>query len=248
MPRFFIVLDLPIKASPVNVQLQLARSYAGFGRFDDAIVNFERAFRRGPRNVLAALELISLYQTTERLLSARRIVDEALKRNPGHPLLLKRKGDVAFREGTYPLVVTSYEEAHAAGDSSAALLKMLGIAAHLSGDHDRAEVWLERARHMDENDPSIFFYLGVVKRELRKLDEAQSALDRATLLATGLLPDIYAQRAVTSEEAQDIKSAVKYYRLAMTLNPAKTDLLFHLATVYDRHYADDSVAAAYYEQ
>lgn len=235
--------------SNVFVQIQMARSCAGIGLVDDAIVYYERAFRKNPRKGTVALELINVYLATERLISARRVADRGLEVHPENAALIRRRGDIAFREGMYVQAVTMYQRAIDHGDSSASVWKMLGTAQHFSGNSAGAEISLQRSFGIDTTDASTPFYLGVVKRNLNKLDESLALLHRVVgLLTTGLLPDAYTQLAVTSEAGNDAKHAIRYYRKALELNPAKSDLLFHLATVYDKHYADQSVASLYYRK
>lgn len=235
--------------SNVFVQIQMARTCAALGMFDESIISYERAFRRNPRNSLIALELINVYLTTEQLISARRIADRGLKVQPDHAALIRRRGDIAFREGMYVYAVTMYQRAIDHGDSSASVWKMLGTAQHFSGNSTGAEISLQQSFAIDTTDASTPFYLGVVKRNLKKLDESLALLHRAVgLLTAGLLPDAYIQLAVTSEERNNAKHAIRFYKKALELNPAKADLIFHLATVYDKHYADQTVASLYYKK
>lgn len=229
--------------------LQLARCQANLKQYDDALMGYERAIQYNPRNLSAALELIQVYLNSNRLSLARVTADRALNVFPHHTLLWKRKGDVAFREGAYENAATSYEMTLALGDSSAGLQKMLGVTYHFVGDSLHAEAALKRALELDDGDAAIFFYLGIVERKLGKLRESEIFFAHAArLLTAGLLGDVYAQLAVTYAAQRNVKDAVRYYKQAMVVNPSKTDLLFHLAALYDKHYADRSVAELYYRK
>lgn len=235
--------------SNVFVQIQLARTCAALGLVDESIIYYERAFRKNPRNSIAALELINVYLTTERLISARRIAEKGLEFHPTSAALLRKRGDIAFREGVYSDAVVMYQRALALGDSSASIWKMLGTAQHFSGNSEGAEASLHRSFVIDTADASTTFYLGVVKRRLDKLDESLAFLHRAVgTLTAGLLPDAYTQLAVTSEAAGNVRHAIRYYKKAFDVNPSKSETIFHLAAVYDSHYADRSVASLYYRK
>ncbi|MBI3110765.1 MAG: tetratricopeptide repeat protein [Ignavibacteriales bacterium] len=235
--------------SNVFVQIQMARTCAALDMFDESIISYERAFRKNPRNSVIALELINVYLTTERLISARRVADRGLEVHPENAALIRRRGDIAFREGMYVYAVTMYQRAIDHGDSSASVWKMLGTAQHFSGNSTGAEISLQQSFAIDTTDASTPFYLGVVKRNLNKLDESLALLHRAVrLLTAGLLPDVYTQLAVTNGELNNARHAIRYFKKALELNPAKADLLFHLATVYDKQYADPTVASLYYQK
>ena len=227
---------------------QLGKAYRALDSTDAAIVHYERAHRLDPQSVEVPLSLSAIYLAAEMTIAARRVMERALAQHPQHPALWRRRGQVALEEDAYEAAADAYGKALAYGDSSAVVYRNLGMAFYLDGRYEAAAEPLRTSVRVDSLHAPTAFYLGVTEEQLGRHAEARRYLERAaTLYGQAKLAEVHAQLAETHRSLGDYPAAVQADRLALRLNPKKTEILFHLATLYDEHYVDPSTALAHYE-
>ena len=239
-----------LEGDPNNpfLRAQLGNAYRALDSTDAAIVHYERAHRLDPQSIEVPLNLSGVYLATGKLIAARRVMERALERHPRHPALWRRRGKVAQEEEMHDVAVEAFQNALAYGDSTAAAFRDLGMAFYLNGDYEHAAAPLRTSFRADSAHAATAFYLGVTKQQLGRHDAALRYLSAATVLyGKSKLAEVYVQLAETRRSRDEYPEAVRADRLALRLNPEKTDVLFHLATLYDEYYADPATALAHYK-
>ena len=239
-----------LDSDPENpfLHAQLGKAYRALDSTDAAIVHYERAHRLDPQSIEVPLSLSGVYIATGKLIAARRVMERALERHPRHPALWRRRGKVAQEEEMYDVAVEAFQNALAYGDSTAAAFRDLGMAFYLGGDYEHAAAPLRRSYQADSTHAATAFYLGVTEQQLGRHEAALHCLSAATVLyGKDKLAEVYVQLAETHRNREDYSEAVGADRLALRLNPEKTDVLFHLATLYDEYYADPATALVHYK-
>lgn len=239
-----------LEGDPDNpfLHAQLGKAYRALDSTDAAIVHYERAHRLDLESIDVPLSLSGLYLVADMLIAARRVMERALERHPRHPALWRRRGKVALEEDAYEMAAEAFQNALTYGDSTAATFRDLGMAFYLDGRYEAAAAPLRTSYRADSAHAATAFYLGVTEQQLGRHKAALRYLKRATdLYGQKKLAEVYAQLAETHRGREDYPEAVRADRLALRLNPEKTDVLFHLATLYDEYYADPATALAHYK-
>lgn len=240
-----------VQADPGNPSFhaQLGLAYRALGRTDDALAHLERAHRLNPLSVEVPLHLSGLYVAADSLISARRVLERALEAQPEEPLLWRRRGEIALQELDPAVAVAAFRRALSAGDSSAATLRNLGAAYYMDEAYAEALPPLRASARLDSLYAMTFYYLGMTHKHLEQHDRAAAALEKAGLLfGQHNVADVHEALADVYRYQNRYEAAIAADRLALQLNPDKRAVLFHLATLYDEHYADPAPALRYYRQ
>jgi tetratricopeptide (TPR) repeat protein len=198
--------------------------------------------------VRAVLSLSAVYFGVDHLISARRVLDRSLEEQPRNEALWQRRGEVALQEEDYGKAVESFRNAVIFGDSTALNLRNLGVGLYLDKQYAEAHDLLEKSYQADSSDGMGAFYLGMAKMEREAFEDALRYFDRATeLMGVAMIAEVELQAATTYDRMDRDGDAIRAYRLALGLDPARREILFHLAALYDAYYADKNAAMEQYE-
>lgn len=243
------VLEALPEADAVRVHAPLGRCYQALGNTARAIRHFEAAHQAQPARSTVALRLAGLYEARGEMDRAETVLKRSRARRPQDPRLWRRTGRLAIRRDRMNEAATAYRRALGRGDSSAVVYQNLGIARVGSGQPADAVSALRAAERKGAKGPATAFYLGVAYRDLDSLDRARHYLETAVDRGTdGRVLDAFVQLASVHDRTGRLPAAVDAYKTALRLQPERTELHFYLATLYDEHYRDKTVAARHYRR
>jgi len=108
-------LAAKLQANPDNPQgwAMMARSYKVVGRFEEAKQAFERAgdyVKTNPDMLVDYAELLGVMAGNSFVGQPQMMVDEALRKNPEHPLGLMIAGVASYQNGDFPMAVMHWEK------------------------------------------------------------------------------------------------------------------------------------------
>jgi len=231
------------------VRTRLAYALAQRGRRKAAIKQYRPVHRARPHDGPVALALTRLLADTQQYRAALSVARRTLGDRDTWAALWRRQADVAFQLDSLPVAEKGYEQALQHGDSSATTLRRLGIVRVGQNRPGAALPVLRAAYRRDTTQAATSFYLGTAYRGVDSLRRARAAYERAVDQASsGTLVDALTQLAPTYDAVGRLPEALDTYRLALRLQPGRTRIYFHLATLYDEHYRDKTVAARYYRR
>ena len=228
---------------------RLGYVYYKLGQPLDAIVHYERALQENPLDRGALLALTRIYLDSDAPFSARRSLDRLVGGFADEPDVWRRKGEIGLALQDYEYARDGYGQAVARGDTSAATLRGLGATHYLRADYAAADTMLGRAYRADSTDARTLYYLGMTRFAREDYPAALAFLTRTTeLMDQPLLADVHGQMGAVYAAQNSDRDAIGAYRLARLLDPLRPDLLYHLATIYERYYKDPAPAREAYEQ
>lgn len=228
---------------------RLATCEVEIGEIGSAIQHFARAHQLLSHSADVALTLSRFYWTTMQYEAARKTVDSTLHHRPGDSRLWRRRADFAFERDHFERARRAYERAIATGDSSATAYRRRGMIGVKQGEHEEALASLHSSLRLDSTHARTTLYLGIAYRNLDSLQRAsrflQKTIDRE---AEGPITEAFVQRGLLNNRRGDVSAAVRAHKMALRLRPERTDVYFHLATVYDAYYREKKTAARYYHR
>lgn len=240
-----------VRADSTNGQwwARLGQSALQLSAREEARRHFVKAHRHLPQSASVALSLSRLYRTSGRLDDAQRVVDTTLSYQDGDPRLWRRRADLAFEQNALDTARRAYRQTIATGDSSAAALRRIGLIDVRRQAYARARPFLQRAFQRDSTHTRTTLYLGIVYLKLDSLDRAASYLQRTIEREReGPITRAFEHLGATHSRRQEVSAAVEAYKMALRLQPGRTEVYFRLATVYDEQYEDKAPAARYYRR
>jgi tetratricopeptide (TPR) repeat protein len=228
---------------------RLAQSALELNAHDQAQREFARAHRLLPRSADVALSLSRLYRANGQLEAAQRVVDTTLSYQSADPRLWRRHADLAFEQDDLDTARRAYRQTAAVGDSSATVLRRVGMIDVRRQEYPQALPFLRTAYQRDSKHPRTTLYLGIVYQKLDSLGQAEAYLQRTIdQVADGPITRAFEHLGATHSQGGEVSGAVEAYKTALRLRPGRTEVYFRLATVYDEHYKEKAPAARYYRR
>lgn len=238
---------LPSDPDNPVLHAQLGRVYQARGATADAIHHYTKAYTHNPSSLETLLRLSRLYQQTDSLNAARRVLQKALQHHPRQPRVWRARGQVAFQANRPDSAIVAFQTAHNLGDSSTVTIRNLGKGYYLTGRYQAAQPLLRRAFQADSSHAATALFLGVIHNTQGRPDSSLYYLDRAAhLLGRSTLANVYEQMGDAYKQQEAYAKAIDADRTALALAPEKVAILFHLATLYDDYYADPGPAHQHY--
>ncbi len=228
---------------------RLASCEVELGEIGSAIQHFSRAHELLPHSADVALTLSRFYRATMQHDAARQVVDTTLSHRPGDSRLWRRRADLAFERKNNDRARRAYERAIATGDSSATAYRRIGLIDVRRQQYERALSALHRSLRRDSIHTRTTLYLGLSYLKLDSLQRASTYLQRTIdREAQGPITKAFVKRGALHDRRGDVRASVRAYKTALRLQPERTDVHFHLATVYDEYYREKQTAARYYRR
>ncbi len=241
---------------------QIGLSSLGLGRTAEAAEKLQRVLELDEGNLLASLKLGKIYFDSERFDETRDVLEKSVAKYPNHPSLNKLLSETYFQKKNYEGAVVGFSKAISFGDSTAGVYQKLGfcyyfISCGSAANNDTMRMLkltesfnaLYKSYLLDGTNPLTPMYLGIVSKEMDKLDQAIFYLEKSlALVFPDYLGDIFTQLGATHQLKEDYSEAIKCYHEALEYNPEKKLLVFYLAAIYDKFYADRAVPMMYYKK
>jgi tetratricopeptide (TPR) repeat protein len=228
---------------------QLGIGYYSLEKWPDAIANLKQAKQLNNNDMAVYIYLYNIYVKQEKTVQALEIVNEGLRLQTDNSQLIRAKAEVLFKTMHYITAEDLYFQLYERGDSSATVLKKLGICYFYSKKWPYALLSLTKSITKDSSDAVVYYYLGLTYAELKNKDKAIKNIEES--IAWSLpesLPDVYFELAKLYDENKQVASAIKTYKKILVLYPERTAVLMYLGSLYERSYADKQVALEYYQR
>jgi arylsulfatase A-like enzyme/Flp pilus assembly protein TadD len=214
------------------------------GRIGEAIAEAEGLVTRHPRLSIAVEHLAFLYQQSDRLADAARVL-RAFFARPGAGTeapesLRARYGMVLSEMGRPKEAVAVLRPLATSRDCDS--LDALGIALADSGDLADARQVFGRALALDPSDPRALESLGVVALRERKPEEARATFRRA-LAVNPKLPGSLNGLGAAEAALGNPDAALAAWQAALAVNPNDLEALYNLGTTAARAGRPEAAAA-----
>ncbi len=223
-----------------------------------------KALKINERDAKAALWLAKIFYDKESYEDAFEILKKSIVFNSFDLPLNKLAAEVLFKMKKYLSAANQYKNAIIIGDSSAAMYQKLGLSLYSSVASrdsidakekedklfeavDAFQISLEKE---DSSNPLTLTYLGFCHKTLKNYDAAIDYLNKALdSMTPGYIDKVYKNLGASYELKNNFPDAIKAYNNSLKYSGGETlDIVFRLATLYDRFYADKSVALAHYKK
>ena len=221
-----------------------------------------RIYKAGTYNSKSALLLAKIYFSKEEYDSAITVMNAALKRDKMDMELNRFAAEVYFKLKRYRSAITKYLQSVTFGDSTAEVYQKLGLSYYSLANAgslkkgESSEKFLENAFEtltisveLDGKNPITAMYLGLIYKDRKDYKSAIKYFEKAlNLIYPSYLDVLYINLGASYDLAGNLKNAIEAYREARKYAPDKPELLFYLASAYDRFYKDKNVAIKYYRK
>jgi len=166
---------------------------------------------------------------------------------PGESNLLNKLGDAHFGQRQYSKAMIPYEVYLSKGDSAPDVLKNLGVSYYYEKCADEGLYLLDQCLTLKPNDPTTALFIGLCYKDLKDFKASLDYMNFAAKVAIpSYLSDIYNQQGILYGLTREFRKSIEAYKKAYTLDSAKCELLFKIATTYEESQKDKTLAINYY--
>ena len=237
---------------------QLGMCYYKMNKTDEALHWLEKSFLQNERDGSVALILAGILVNNKKYSEALRILSKSQQHNPSGLQTNKLAAETLFKMQRYDDAAMGYKLVIQQGDSTAGSFQKLGFCFYFAESGKRQDDSLKyklaiesfaKAVEKDSADALSYIYLGICYKERKEFKKSIEYIERGIKKSfPSYLSDAYAQLGSSYYMDEQFPLAIRTYQEALKLDPAKTTILFHLAAVYDRYYADKQIAMGYYQK
>jgi len=229
---------------------------------DDAEKQLQKAMFYEKNNPKSSLWLAKIYYDKEEYSKAVDIIKEGLNQN-GMDLPLNKLGaEVLFKMKKYYSAATQYQALIDMGDSTSVNYQKLGLSIYSSITNKdsldieektkklfKAIAALRRSLVEDESNPLTLTYIGFCYKEQENYEAAIEYFNQAlNAMSPDYIDNVYTNLGASFELTGKLSEAIIAYNKSIEYGGEKVNIIFQLATVYDRYYEDKSVALAHYNK
>jgi tetratricopeptide (TPR) repeat protein len=219
---------LAIHDSP-DIRSNLGAALASTGRYDDAIIEYKKALKSGPRNPRIWVNLALAYYKAGQIATAAGELAALHREQPDNRQVTLLLADCRLRMGENAKVIELLEPVAAADTADLAAAYMLGSALLRSKQVDRGQQMIDRIlRNGDSAEAHLL--LGTAKLNALEYNDAIAELEKAVAL-NPKLPDGYAYLGRAQMDSGNMTAARTAFEKELEQNPNNFEANLKLAVL-----------------
>ncbi|MCK5457388.1 MAG: tetratricopeptide repeat protein, partial [Melioribacteraceae bacterium] len=211
----------------------------------------------------APLWLAKIYFDQEKYKDALKIIKRSILLHSIDLPLNKLAAEIYFKMKRYKSATVQYYNVIILGDSSSVVYQKLGLSLYSSvatrdflSENEKEEKLLEAVEALEKshakdkfNNSLTLTYLGFCYKVLKEYDKSIFYLEEAlNAMIPEYIDKTYSTLGASYELSENYHEAIIAYSKSLEYSHENPSTIFRLATLYDRYYADKSVALAHYEK
>jgi tetratricopeptide (TPR) repeat protein len=226
----------------------LAYNYYKLMRDADAELYYLIALDMNPMDQSVASKLVSLYNKKQAYKQSLEVSDNILKRDSLNTMFMRFSGFANLKLDKHAKAYTIFKRLYTMGDSSAYVLKHLGVAEMKTERPLLAQKHLYKAHLRDTTDFQLCYFLGTTYFET---ENKEDGLKYLTMAFEGMQPPtstisvVYRSKAKLYLALKDFNNAVEMYSLSYKSDKNPRDL-FSMASVYETDLKNYKMALDYF--
>lgn len=217
-------------------------------KFEQAIDLFESVLDVNPNDLSMYQNLITLYATTKDAVNVVRTADRALYFFPENSSILLREANALYSTKEFVEAKPVYEQYLAKNDSIFDVMKNYGLCLYTVKDNVKARQILEKCFEIEQDDPILNFYLGMVCRYLSDLPKSIEYLNYAIEGARIGMTEMYHSLGQVYGLQREFGKSIEALKEAYKCDPQKTEFLVEIANTYDEFNPNKKLALEFYNK
>jgi len=219
------------------IYLRLANLCESLNKQDEALQDYEKAYALEPDFPQLREVLALQYIRTNQEPKAIALLEETVRESPTRVGVYTSLGDLYMQSGQLEKAEFNYKQAITLGANQAADYLKLGAVYIRENQLDAAAQLLHEAEGRFPDSARVFFFEGIVQRELKKPADALNYFAQAKMLATDKSDDFpngeyYYEVSMAQEQAGQAGPSEDSLKAGLTLEPNNENILNALAYIW----------------
>ncbi len=213
----------------------------------EAITLYEKYLVQNPNDLGAYLNLANVYGELKNETDGFKTLFRAREKFPNNKTVDLKLANSFFAAKKYDGACWFYKEYMEKYDTTMPILMNYGICLYHTKNEQEAINVLEVCYSANPNDPYINFYLGVSHKKLANYDLAVKYLDFAIYISLPeFLPEMYHHLGQVYGNMHEFEKSIEALNKAYELDNRKVEVLFEIATTYEKYNFNTTMALNYY--
>ncbi len=202
-----------------------------------ALQFFETAYKLNNKNINTILYLSNLYDEMEKTDSCKSVLNAGLLLDSMHPAINRNMGNLLYKQKEFEEATKYYERVVTMGDSTATVLRFLGLSYLFAEDYDYNEpAYRNLLKSFKKDSASVIacYYLGIACGKTYRPDDGLAYLQRALAMSYPTNDEIaknYREQGVIYLFKKDMPNYIEASKNQYEYKPAK-ELLVNIGTIY----------------
>ncbi len=202
-----------------------------------ALSFYENAFRLNNKNINTILYLSSLYDEMEKADSCKSVLIAGLLLDSMHPAINRNMGNLLYKQREFEEATKHYERVVTMGDSTATVLRFLGLSYLFAEEYDYNEpAYRNLLKSFTKDSTSIIacYYLGIACGKTYRPDDGLMYLQRALAMSFPTNDEIaksYREQGVIYLFKKDLPNYIEANKKQYEYKP-NNELLVNIGTYY----------------
>ena len=180
--------------------------------------------------------------------SALTFIDRGLRFYENDVALINLKALAYYNNDEYVKASPYFEKLIELGEHKEYIYEKLGYCYFKDWEFDKAKTNYRKVLELNDENADAYFNLGQVFWKDRKIDSAQYYIKESIVIQKPFLLKEYVALAGIARDKEDIKTALKYYKLAHQEDPEDALVYHNVCTVADQYYKDPKIKLTYYKK
>ena len=225
-------LDSVIARNPFMPMAYYARSFIEGNQeeWEAAESDIRMALEYSPDNVTYRINLINIYEATERLDSAIMVLDRMIRQSPRWIELRLEKMRLLVQKGDPVMAMAVADEAVDAEPRNPAAYGARAVIYLITGDEDKALDDCNAAIRYGTDNPGVYINRGIINYNKKRFREAMADYDMAVEMNGSLVAALF-NRALLRCELGDYNNALDDLDKIVRENPDLDEAIFQRASV-----------------
>jgi len=227
---------------------QLALTAMRLGKTDQALGLFESVLESNPNDLALYQNLIPLYAIFKDPVHVIRTADRALFFFPGNSAITLRTANALHAMKEYSESIPFYEAYLAKSDSVFDVLKSYGLSLYFDQENVKSREILEKCFEIEQEDPILNFYLGLVCRKLSDIPKSIEYLNLAISQTKKGMTEMYHCLGQNFGLQREFEKSVEALKEAYECSPEKAEYLVEIGVTYEEFKSNKKFALDYYNK
>ncbi|MBU2974395.1 tetratricopeptide repeat protein [Zobellia sp. B3R18] len=180
--------------------------------------------------------------------SALTFIDKGLHFYENDVVMLNLKALAYYNNDEYTKARPYFEKLIALGEHKEYIYEKLAYCYFKEWEFEPAKINYRKVLELNDENADAYFNLGQVFWKDRQIDSAQYYIEESITVQKPFLLREYVALAGIARNNDDMKTALKYYKLAHQEDPEDALVYHNVCTVADQYYKDPKIKLTYYEK
>ncbi len=227
---------------------QLGLTAMRLGKTDQALALFESVLESNPNDLALYQNLILLYAIFKNPVHVIRISERVLYFFPENSAIMIRAANSLHAMKEYSESIPFYESYLAKNDSTFDIMKNYGLSLYFDQENIKSREILEKCFQLEQDDPILNFYLGLVCRKLSDIPKSIEYLNLAISATKKGMTEMFHCLGQNYGLQREFEKSIAALKEAYECNPDKKEYLVEIASTYEEFSKNQKPALEYYNE